>query len=547
MADFRHALLGLAILTLAACATTGPATSPKAEIPQPVAIALPPLASATLEPGQSIGYDGMLHKALPGELYVDLFDRLRAGMALGDIEDPRIDQQLTWYLRHPDYIERTFSRAAPYLHYIVTEIEARGLPLELAVLPVIESAFEPYAYSRARASGLWQFIPGTGTRFGLRQDWWYDGRRDVVSATRAALDYLEWLRDMFNGDWLLAIAAYNCGEMAVDRQVRANEARGKPIDYWNLKLPKETLAYVPRLLAMARLVKDPAKYGLEFSEIPNEPYFQRVETGGQIDMAVAAELAGLTPSDLYGLNPAFHRFATPPNGPHYLLLPVESADVFRENLLQLTPDQRMRVERYEVRPKDTLASIAKQFGTSVAMLGELNGLAANAKLDPDSELRIPSSVSSLPPKVLQAAARVDGTSRETLRKGQARHVHVVARGDSLSTISRKTGVPVATLTSLNKLTAGGTLQPGQKLQLPTEASWDEPVRAARKSAATKAPAKQPKTAQGSGYVVKAGDTLYSIARALQVTVDALREWNKLGATDAIRPGQKLITSPRGGT
>jgi membrane-bound lytic murein transglycosylase D len=285
---------------------------------------------------------------------------------------------------------------------------------------------------------------------------------------------------------------------------------------------------------MARIVKDPAKYGLDFSEIPNEPYFQRVETGGQIDMSVAAQLAGLSTPELYELNPAFHRFATPPNGPHFLLLPVESADTFRENLLQLTPDQRMRVERYDVRPKDTLASIAKQFGTTVSMLRELNGLESNARLDPDTELRIPSSVTSLPPKVLMAAARVDG-GRETLRKGQARHLHVVARGDSLSAISRKTGVPVATLASLNGMSANGTLQPGQKLKLPADAMAEKPVR-------------QQEEARGKrvSYLVKAGDTLYSISRALQVTVEALRDWNKLGANDAIHPGQKLVAFPRGG-
>ncbi|MEY4760171.1 MAG: hypothetical protein RLZZ200_27 [Pseudomonadota bacterium] len=544
MADFRLALPGIATLLLAACATTGPAADPKPSIPTPVAITLPPLSTPELEQGATVGYDGLLHKALPGEVYTDLFDRLRAGMGLGDIEEPRIDQQLNWYLRHPDYIERIFTRAAPYLHYIVTEIEARHLPLELAVLPVIESAFEPYAYSHARASGLWQFIPGTGTRFGLRQDWWYDGRRDVVSATRAALDYLEWLRDMFNGDWLLAIAAYNCGEMAVDRQVRVNESHGRPIDYWNLKLPKETQAYVPRLLAMARLVKDPGRYGLAFSEIPNEPFFQRVETGGQINMAVAAELAGLSDEELYGLNPAFHRFATPPNGPHFLLVPVESAATFRENLLQLTPDQRMRVERYEVRPKDTLALIARKFGTNAAVLGELNGLRPDAKLEPETELRIPSSVTALPPKVLEAAARVDG-GHESLRKGQARHLHVVARGDSLSAIARKTGVPVATLASLNNLTASGTLQPGQKLKLPAETMVEVP--ATRKASAPTLETRKDRPGKAATYVVKAGDTLYSIARSLKVTVDALREWNRLGARDPIKPGQRLIASPRSGT
>ena len=534
----------MAGLALSACATTStPKAHPGPVIPEPVPVSLTPLATLNQAPALPDATVAPLHSAVQGDLYMDLLERMRAGFALGDIDEPRIDRELAWFLRHPDYIERTFSRAAPYLHYIVGEIEARGIPLELAVLPVIESAFEPYAYSRARASGLWQFIPGTGTRFGLRQDWWYDGRRDVVSATRAALDYLEFLHDNFNGDWLLAVAAYNCGEQAVERQVRLNESKGKPIDFWHLKLPKETTSYVPKLLAMARIVKKPEDYGLEFSEIPNEPFFQRVETGGQIDVAVAAQLAGISTEDLYDLNPAYHRFATAPNGPNFLLVPVESADTFRQNLLQLTPDQRMRVERYAVRRNDTVASIAKQFGTTPNILRELNGLEANSRIEVDNELRIPSSVTSLPPKVIRAAALVDG--KDSVRKGRARHLHVVARGDSLSAISRKTGVPVARLASLNGMGPDDTLRAGQRLKLPADAGTDDPPeKAGRKRGKSTAGADQGRRVT---YIVRAGDTLFSIARVLQVPVDSLRSWNDIGEREAIRPGQKLIAFVRSGS
>ncbi len=242
--------------------------------------------------------------------YADLFDRMRAGFKLEDADDRRaIDQQLNWYASNPDYMERAFGRAELYLYQIVTELEARAMPLELALLPVVESAFEPYAYSRARASGLWQFIPGTGSRFGLKQDWWYDGRRDIVESTRAAFDYLQSLHDRFDGDWLLAIAAYNCGEAKIERAVEHNRSRGKPVDFWSLKLPKETRAYVPKLLAMKRLVADPERYGLAISPIPNLAYFARVETKGQINLKLAAEIAGVSPEELYELNPAFHRAA----------------------------------------------------------------------------------------------------------------------------------------------------------------------------------------------------------------------------------------------
>ncbi|MCS6948190.1 MAG: transglycosylase SLT domain-containing protein, partial [Steroidobacteraceae bacterium] len=248
----------------------------------------------------------------------DLLQRLRSGFALPEVDHPSIDAHLSWYARNPEYLERVFGRAELYLHHIVGEIEARGMPLELALLPVIESAFEPFAYSRARAAGLWQFIPGTGERFGLPQNWWYDGRRDVLESTRAALDYLQFMHDEFNGDWLLAAAGYNCGEHCVLRAIRENQAQGKPIDFWSLRLPAETRAYVPKLLAMSRLVANPELYGIAFSQIPNEPYFVKVDTGGQIDLKLAAELAGITHEELSELNPAFHRWATPPQGPHHL-------------------------------------------------------------------------------------------------------------------------------------------------------------------------------------------------------------------------------------
>ncbi|MGB8328337.1 MAG: transglycosylase SLT domain-containing protein, partial [Steroidobacteraceae bacterium] len=304
----------------------------------------------------------------------DLFDRIRSGFRLEDEDRRAIDSQATWYANNPEYLERVFSRAELYLYQIVSDAETRGMPLELALLPVVESAFEPYAYSSSRASGLWQFVPGTGSRFGLKQDWWYDGRRDVVESTRAALDYLQYMHDRFDGDWLLAVAGYNCGEACVAHAVRVNRAAGRPIDFWSLKLPAETRAYVPKLLAMRRLVADPASYGIAFGPIPDESYFTRVETGGQIDLKLAAELAGITPEELFELNPAYHRSATDPAGPHFLLLPNDSADQFRQNLALLTPDERMRVAHYLARRGDSVASVAARFHAPQRLIRELNGL-----------------------------------------------------------------------------------------------------------------------------------------------------------------------------
>lgn len=521
-----RALIALtALVAMSACSTAPRVQQPSH--PAPVPVTVTPIPIEVLRPSSVL--DGPAYNRAFGERYPDLLARMRAGFQIGDFDEARVDREATWFASHPSHIERTLTRAAPYLHHIVLEVEARDLPLELAVLPVIESAFEPYAYSHARAAGLWQFIPGTGTRFGLKQDWWYDGRRDVVAATRGALDYLEWLHGEF-GDWLLAVAAYNCGEMNVTRAIEANRKAGKPTDFWHLKLPKETQAYVPKLLAMARLIRQPDEYGLAFSDVPNEPYFARVETGGQIDLRVAAELAGLTTEEIYALNPAYHRWATDPQGPHFLLVPVDAEETFRQNLLQLTPDQRMRVERYAVRKGDTVASISQRFNTSPQTVRELNGLNATDGIEIGSELRVPSSATTLPPKVLAAAALVDNPVRRA-RRGGSSVVHVVRSGDSLWEIAQKNNMDVKALARLNNLKPGATIRAGQKLRL--AASNGTTARDSSKSGVS-----------GNGrqvtYTVRRGDTLYSIAKVLQVSLDALKSWNSLNSGSVLRPGMKLV-------
>jgi len=242
----------------------------------------------------------------------DLLVRLREALALPVVDNPAVQLELAWYRSHPDYLDRVFNRADRYLYYIVDELERRGMPVDLALLPVVESAFDPFAYSHGRAAGLWQIIPGTGRQLGVTQNWWYDGRRDVVDSTRAALDYLERLHGLFGGDWLLAVAGYNSGEGNVARAIARAEATGEPIDFWHLRpyLPVETRAYVPRLLAIQALTADPAAYAVTLPNLRNVPHFELVATAGQIDMALAAELAGITTDQLYGLNPGVNRWAT---------------------------------------------------------------------------------------------------------------------------------------------------------------------------------------------------------------------------------------------
>ena len=535
----RILLCLVATAALAACAHAPPAAErPLAVAVSPAADAVPPAAPSSTYPEAPVPPSAQSPAAEPPlaeepepvagitpTQYTDLFDRMRAGFKLEAPVSPAVEQQLSWFVNNPDYLERAFGRSELYLYHIVTELEGRGMPLEIALLPIVESAFEPYAYSRASASGLWQFIPDTGSRFGLKQDWWYDGRRDVVESTRAALDYLQSLHDEFNGDWLLAIAAYNCGEAAIERAVEMNQAAGKPIDFWSLKLPKETKAYVPKLLAMKRLVTDPESLGLVISPIPNQPYFARVDTHGQIDMKVAAEIAGVTPEEVYELNPAYHRWATDPSGPNWLLLPIDGAQVFTQNISQLSDDERMRTTHYRVKHGDTVVSVARRFKTTVNVIRELNDVPTGA-MEVGADLRVPTANVELPPKVMLAAARVDGRVRNARRP----HVHFVraGAGDSLWAIARRSGIDVNTLASMNGMRPSDTLRAGQRIKLSS----------ARAHSANMGTSEESSTARRVTYTVRVGDTLTQIAKLFQVSVSQILAWNGM-ASHSIVPGQKL--------
>ncbi len=459
-----------------------------------------------------------------GEDYDDLFDRMRAGFAFDEVQEPAIDQQLAWFEHNPDYLERCFQRAQRYLYHVVTEVEARGMPLEVALLPVVESAYEPFAYSPSRAAGLWQFIPATGVRFGLKEDWWYDGRRDVVESTRAALDYLQALHDQFDGDWLLAIAAYNVGEAWVQRSIDYNRAHGLPSDFWHLNLPAETRAYVPKLLALKRLMAEPERYGLDFAAIPNEPYFAVVDTESQLQLTIAAQLAGTSYEELVALNPGFNRWASDPDGPHRMLVPIDNADAFEAALKSLAPEERMRYETHTVTAHETLAAIAKQYDTSAAVLAKVNDL-PGGHVTAGETLKIPSVSVQLPEKVLLAAARVDRPETDTGRK-QRQIVYRVRAGETLNSIARRHGVPVSTLARLNNLSLGGTLTKGQRLIIKASARRyrDEGLQSGRRTL----------------YTVRRGDTVFSISRQFQVSAAQLKSWNGINKNHQIRAGQRLV-------
>jgi membrane-bound lytic murein transglycosylase D len=520
---------GIAALALGACAHQPPAPPAASQVaPTPVTpdVSAPPAASL----GSTVGATPSL--AMPsewqhhnGEDYDDLFERMRAGFVFDEVQEPAIDQQLNWFEHNPEFLERTFQRAQRYMYHIVTEVEARGMPLEFALLPVVESAYEPFAYSPSRAAGLWQFIPGTGVRFGLKQDWWYDGRRDVVESTRAALDYLQALHDQFDGDWLLAIAAYNVGEATVQRELDRNRALGLPTDFWHLRLPAETRAYVPKLLAMKRLMAEPERYGIAFAPMPNEPYFAVIDTGSHIDLKIAAKLAGTSYDEVAALNPGYNRWATDPEGPHRMLVPIDAADAFEAALKTLGPADRVRYLTHEVTGRETLPQIAKRYGTSVAVLAKLNDV-KDRRLKAGQLLQIPEESDALPEKVLLAAARVDRPASDTAGKKQVRIVYRVRAGDTLGTVARRHGVPVSTLARLNNMDPSDPLVKGQRLTIKVSSRHfrgEGPVSGRRLT-----------------YMVRKGDTVESISRQFQVSATQLKSWNGLNKHHRIRAGQHLV-------
>ena len=452
----------------------------------------------------------------------DLFAHLRAGFSLPHVEHSRVEAELKWYLRHPDYLQRVFTRAEPYLPHIVAELDARDLPLELALLPVVESAFDPFAYSHGRAAGLWQIIPGTGRRFGLAQNWWYDGRRDVVDSTRAALDYLTLLHEMMDQDWLLAIASYNSGEGNVLRAAKRNRNQQKPADFFSLRLSRETSAYVPRLLALAAIVDDPAAYDVELPRLTLEPKFAAVDIDGQLDLALAAELADIDMETLYAYNAGLNRWATDPEGPHRLLLPIDKAAGFRAALDAVPLQERVRWKRHRIATGETLSEIAEHYGTTMRAVRSANNLAGSS-IRAGTHLMIPMSTEPLTAYVKSADERRRDTQNRS-RRG-TRVDHVVAPGESFWSIGQRYNVGTRALAAWNGMAPRDTLSIGQSLVVWTS----NPPTASSNAGMTRK----------LRYTVRRGDSLSRIASRFRVRVNDIVRWNGIDPKRILRPGQTL--------
>ncbi len=484
----------------------------------------------------------------------DLWDRIRIGSRFSRVDRPEVRRAIDFYVNYREFIEGSADRGRPYLHYIVEELDRRQMPLDIALLPIVESAFQPHARSRRGAVGVWQFIPATGRRFGLERNDWYDGRRDVFASTRAALDYLGHLYERFDQDWLIALAAYNCGERNVERAVSANRAAGKPTDFWSLDLPAETQAYVPRLLAVAAIVGSPLRHQVELPPLPNQPYLATVEVGRQIDLNAAAVHAGVTESDFRALNSGYLRAMTRPEGGNTVFVPVAYAQEFTQALTQhaaaFTPRRAASLARaadgdaqqYRVREGDSLWAIARRYDVTIEALRELNEVNGN-RLKIGQTLLVPLSAERSTAPARQVPANVDAPA--VAPENGTRRVHTVRAGDSLWTIARHYDVHIREIVAWNGISAKSVLRPDQQLvvwaeEQSAEEETSAPVETSPQLVETSLAADSAGSAfQLVRYQIQYGDSLWTIAQRFRVSIDQLCLWNGLRAQAVLQPGDNL--------
>ena len=320
----------------------------------------------------------------------DVWQRVRNGFQMNAVNNSLVSDWETYYSSRPDYFARMIDNSGHFLYHIANEVENRGMPLEIALLPMIESAYNPVAYSSAHASGIWQFIPSTGKNYGLKQNSWYDGRRDVIAATGAALDYLQTLYRMFN-DWELALAAYNWGEGAVQRAIDKNQARGLPTDYQSLAatMPAETRNYIPKLIAVKNIIANPARFGLTLAHVANEPYFEVVTLKRHIDVNLAARFAGMSIDEFKFLNPAHNKPVINADSAETIVLPKHKVPAFTAQMEQYSDKPLVSMKTHSVRAGERPESIATQYGISVTELNNLNNIGGRRRIATGQTLMVP--------------------------------------------------------------------------------------------------------------------------------------------------------------
>ncbi len=450
------------VVLLGACASAPPATPVKQLTESPL---LAPLARADVS--IDIQNQDIANVDLTQNREDDLWQRMRAGFAMPDLTTAAAQEKTTWYAVRGEYVKRSFERAKPFLFHIVEELEKRGMPTELALLPLVESAYNPRAISSAQAAGMWQFIPSTGKKYKLTQDWWRDERRDIIASTSAALDYLQFLHGMFN-DWHLALAAYNWGEGAVGRAVERARAKGEPTDYASLRMPAETAGYVPKLQAIKNIVMNPGIYNVALPSVPNAPYFATITKTRDIDVKTAARFADMPVEEFVALNPAHNRLVIPGANRPTLVLPADKLDTFKQNLENSQGKSISSWQAYLLKAGEKLEAVAAKFGIELGTLRTINGIGAHSKLKAGHTLIVPKDGKAqdilLPVNLDQPAV----AAQERLIKTS----HVVKKGDTLAAIAKKYKVSADDVKKWNKLSGAG-VSPGQKLAI-EQVVFDKP-------------------------------------------------------------------------
>lgn len=511
----------LVFFLLAGCATTGSGTHSQVQItPLPTPLIIGESSSATAV-DEHLFAPSWVNGA---QKYPNVWAKLVDRFALPNCAQHEASLQWSrWYADQPEYMERIFKRAQPWIYYISQELERRNMPGELALLPIVESAYDPFAYSRGQALGAWQFISETGRRYGLKQNWWYDGRRDVWSSTVAALEYLSYMNEMFDGDWLLALAGYNAGEGGIRRQVERRVSAGQPADFWNLSLSKETRGYVPKLLGLACLFKNPAQYDFKIPTTPDKPVVAAVDLGQQTDLVLISQMSEVAIDVLFTLNPGFNRWATSPDGPYKVVLPLENAALLETRLADVDPGSLMRWDHVVVERGDTLSTLAQRHHVPVSVLRNANEL-GNDTIRPGQKLLLPRDDQLLVDPQYAAAA----SQLQQLQSGLIaadRLTHRVKSGENLSVIASHYRVSVKELQRWNNISDPRTLRIGTELIV-----FYTPAEKA--------------TAVGTiAHTVRQGDSLWSIARKYKVRVNDLKVWNDLGTDSTLQPGQSISLRP----
>lgn len=460
----------------------------------------------------------------------DVWQRIRQQSRLDIPDHAEVRKYRQFYRRYQSFYDQVALRADPFLYHIVIELEKRQMPVELALLPVIESGFNPLAQAGAPA-GLWQMVPQTAKNFGLKRNQWYDGRKDPIASTAATLDYLQYLYKELGEDWLNAVAGYNAGEGKIQQAIAANKRAGKSIHFWSLRIPSRHTSTVPKWLALIDILKNSEVYGIHFAPIPNQPKIAIASLSGQVELAAAARLAGISLAELKRLNPAFRGHLTSASGPHKLVLPIDKVSLFakqshrlpqakhRPATLAWQPEERagqnaVSTGRYRVKAGDSLSLIAQKNGVSVKTIKQLNQLSSD-QLKIGQLLQLKTTAQNQ-----QISAKA---ATETRRKVDS---YQVQSGDNLWDLARKFKVDVVALKKLNNLTDKSALKPGQKLIIPLSSQQDSSSR--------------------RSYTVQQGDSLDKIARSHKIKLADLLKWNQLKSNSVLQPGQQLVIAPRQG-